>query len=43
MREYLTKVKALCDQLAAGHKISDTKQVLSILSGLDDEYEIVVQ
>lgn len=42
LREYLTKVKTICDFLgAAGHAILDTKQILSILSGLDDDYELV--
>lgn len=43
MREYLTKIKTLCDQLGtASHKVSELVQMLSILSGLDDEYEAVV-
>lgn len=42
MRDYLSKIKMLCDQLAsAGHKISDYEQILSILNGLDEEYEAV--
>lgn len=37
MRDYLSKIKMLCDQLAsAGHKISDYEQILSILNGLDE-------
>lgn len=43
MREYLTKIKNLCDLLAAaGHKIPGNEQVLTILSGLSDEYEPVI-
>lgn len=43
MREYLTKMKTYCDLLeAAGHKTSKTKHVLSIMNGLDEEYEAVV-
>ena len=43
MRDYLSKAKTICDQLAcAGHKVADTEQILCILSGLDDEYEAVV-
>lgn len=43
MREYLTKIKTLCDQLAtASHKLFDLEKMLPILSGLDDEYEAVV-
>lgn len=43
MGEYLAKIKTTCDLLeAAGHKISDSEQVLIILSGLNDEYEAVV-
>lgn len=43
MRDYLTKIKTLCDQLASvDHKITDTEQVLCILGGVDDEYESFV-
>jgi hypothetical protein len=43
MRDYLSKAKTICDQLAcAGHKITDTEQILCMLGGLDDEYEAVV-
>lgn len=40
MREYLTKIKTLCDLLdAAGHRVFDTEQILTILNGLDREYK----
>lgn len=43
MREYLSKIKTTCDLLeAAGHIVSDTEQLLTILSGLNEEYEVVV-
>lgn len=43
MGEYLTRIKTTCDLLeAAGHKILDSEQVFIILSGLSEEYEIVV-
>jgi hypothetical protein len=43
MGEYLAKIKTTCDLLeAAGHKITESEQVLIILSGLNDEYESVV-
>ena len=43
MKEYLYKIKNTCDLLeAAGHKMSNTEHVLTILSGLGDEYEAVV-
>lgn len=42
-REYLSKIKTTCDLLeAAKHKISDTEQVLTILSGLSEEYAVAV-
>lgn len=38
MREYLTNVKSLYDQLAAGgHTVSNTEKFLFILSRLNDE------
>lgn len=43
MKDNLTKIKTLCDQLASvGHKISNTEQVLCILGGLDNKYESAV-
>lgn len=37
MGEYLTKVKTYCDLLETiGHKVSEAKQILTILSDLDD-------
>lgn len=43
MGEYLAKIKTTCYLLeAAGHKITDSEQVLIILSGLNDEYGSVV-
>ena len=43
MREYLSRIKMLCDQLSStGHTISDLDQILYILSGLDEEYESVI-
>lgn len=35
MREYLSKVKTTCDLLeAAGHKVTDSEQIMTILNGL---------
>lgn len=43
MREYLTKMKTYYDLLEATcHKVSETKHVISIMNGLDEEYEAVV-
>ena len=43
MREYLTKVTTLCDLLAtAGHQITETEQILTIMNGLDEQYESVI-
>ncbi|CAA0815262.1 Unknown protein, partial [Striga hermonthica] len=43
MGEYISKMKSFCDILAsAGHKISETDQVLHILSGLGNEYDSVM-
>lgn len=43
MREYLAQVNNICNMLeAAGHKITETEQVFTILNGLSDEYEAVV-
>lgn len=43
MREYLYKIKTLCDLLeAACHKVSEFEQILTILNGLSDDYEAVV-
>lgn len=43
MREYITKVKTLCDLLsAAGQKISENEHVFCLLNGLDEEYEFIV-
>ncbi|KAK6121394.1 hypothetical protein DH2020_044858 [Rehmannia glutinosa] len=43
MREYLNRVKSVCDLLAsAGHGITDSDQVLHILSGLGPEYNPVI-
>lgn len=43
MGKYLTKTKTLCGLLdVAGHKITDVDQVLTILSGPDDDYEAIV-
>lgn len=43
MREYLAQVNNICNMLeAAGHKITENEQVLTILNGLSDEYEAFV-
>lgn len=43
MNEYLMKVKNMCDQLSCdGHKIPENEQVLYIVSGLEDDYQVVV-
>lgn len=43
MREYLNKVKACCDTLAAaGQKLSEEDQILHILAGLGSEYDAVM-
>lgn len=43
IREYLSKITTTCDLLeAAGHKISDSEQIMTILNGLSDEYEVLV-
>lgn len=43
MREYVTKAKNYCDLLStAGYKVSETEQILTILSGLDEDYESIV-
>ncbi|KAK6122928.1 hypothetical protein DH2020_043328 [Rehmannia glutinosa] len=43
MREYLSKIKACCDNLAsAGHIVSEEDQILHILSGLGSEYDPVM-
>lgn len=43
VREYLSKIKNLCDLLeSSGHKVSETEHVLSILNRLGDEFEAVV-
>lgn len=38
MKEYLST----CEMLEAGHKVSNTEQVLTILNRLNEEYESVV-
>lgn len=41
--EYLSKIKTTCDLLeVAGHKVYDTEQVLTVLSGFSEGYEAVV-
>lgn len=43
IRDYLFKVKSICDSLdAACHGIPESEQVLIILNGLTDDYESVV-
>lgn len=43
MREYLNKVKACCDTLAAaGQKLSEEDQILHVLAGLGSEYDAVM-
>lgn len=41
-REYLSKIKTTCDLEAVDHKVSDLKQILTILNELSDEYEVVI-
>lgn len=43
MRDYISQVNNICNMLeAAGHKVSEKEQILSILNGLNEEYEAVV-
>lgn len=43
IREYLSKIKTLCDLLeSSGHKVNETKQVLTILNGLDEDFEAII-
>ncbi|KAK6164729.1 hypothetical protein DH2020_001593 [Rehmannia glutinosa] len=43
MREYLNKIKSLCDLLTSvGHGIDESDQVLHVLSGLGAEYNPVI-
>jgi len=41
--EYLTQIKTFCDLLGiAGYTVSEAEQILTILSGLSKDYELVV-
>lgn len=43
IREYLSKIKTLCDLLeSAGHKVTESEHILTILNGLDNDYEAIV-
>lgn len=43
MREYAAKLKNICDMLqATGSNIYEFEQVLYLLNGLRDEYDVVV-
>lgn len=43
MKEYLTKIKGICDLLNASvHTVSDDKQIDIILAGLSVEFESVL-
>lgn len=43
IREYLNKIKNICDMLeSSGHKVDETEHVLTILNGLDDNFEAIV-
>ncbi|KAL4302869.1 hypothetical protein GQ457_10G007120 [Hibiscus cannabinus] len=43
MREYLTQIPIICDNLAAcGNPLTETMHIFAILSGLPPEYEPVV-
>ncbi|KAL4339887.1 hypothetical protein GQ457_08G024790 [Hibiscus cannabinus] len=44
MREYLMKIKSICDKLAScGEIVSDNEHVTTILNGLSPEYESVIK
>ncbi|KAK6119198.1 hypothetical protein DH2020_047046 [Rehmannia glutinosa] len=43
IREYLNKVKSCCDAIAsAGERISEDNQIMHVLGGLGNEYDVVV-
>src|SRR5436305_2077511 len=43
MKDYLNKVKACCDALAAaGHRLSEEDQIMHILGGLNSDYNPVM-